>query len=113
MTETIRRYQILLNDLNNLANTISKSINELENAIIYVKKSLNIGNTNYKERELTETLEELKIQYNNLVNVYIPEVRRKINELILEQKRIEEAKRKAAEEAAKKAEEAKKEKNND
>ncbi len=111
MTAEIRRYQVLLSNLNNLANTIQASINELESAVTYSKISLNIGSTNYKQSDLEEMLYELKNEYSNLVNVYIPEVRRKINELIEEQRRIEAARR-AAEEAKKKEAE-KKAKEND
>lgn len=111
MTAEIRRYQALLSNLNNLANTLQAIINELESAVTYSKIALNIGNTNYKQKDLEEMLYEVNSEYNNLVNVYIPEVRRKINELIEEQRRIEAARR-AAEEAKRKEAE-KKAKEND
>ena len=112
MNAEIRRYQVLLNNLNNLAGTLQSSITELENAINYSKISINISAKSYKKIELENIQADLKSEYNNLVNIYIPEARRKINELIQEQRRLEEARRKAAEEAKKQAE-AKKAKEND
>lgn len=112
MNAEIRRYQVLLNNLNNLAGTLQSSITELENAINYSKISINISDKSYKKIELENIQADLKREYNNLVNIYIPEARRKINELIQEQRRLEEARRKAAEEAKKQAE-AKKAKEND
>lgn len=112
MNAEIRRYQILLSNLNNLAGTLQSSITELEKAITYSKISINIGEKSYKKIELENIQADLQNEYNSLVNVYIPEARRKINELILKQKRLEEARRKAAEEAKKQAE-AKKAKEND
>ena len=40
MNAEIRRYQVLLNNLNNLAGTLQSSITELENAINYSKISI-------------------------------------------------------------------------
>ena len=95
MNAEIRRYQVLLNNLNNLAGTLQSSITELENAINYSKISINISDKSYKKIELENIQADLKSEYNNLVNIYIPEARRK-----------------AAEEAKKQAE-AKKAKEND
>ncbi len=97
MNAEIRRYQLLLNHLNSLAPTLQSSIQSLESAVSYSKISINIGNTNYKRIELENMLEDLKTEYANLVNVYIPEVKRKTNELIVEQNRLEEERRQAEE----------------
>ncbi len=79
MNEKVK-YQNLLNNLNNVANYILNSINELKNASSHVQKAITIDNNCYKKKEIETLINELQKQYNYLSNIYIPEVKKKIME---------------------------------
>lgn len=74
------KYQNLLSNLNTIASNLSSSINSLESAKSYSKEAINIDGTCYKKSEIDSLISDLKVQYNNLRNIYIPEVKKKIME---------------------------------
>lgn len=80
MNEKIK-YQNLLNNLNNIASNLYSSIRSLENALNEARTAINIDSTIYKRSSIENAINNLKIQYNNLHNIYIPEVKRKIMEV--------------------------------
>lgn len=80
MNEKIK-YQNLLNNLNNIASNLHNSIQNLEDALNDSRLAINIDNTSYKKSSIENTLNGLKVQYNNLRNIYIPEVKRKMTEI--------------------------------
>ncbi len=80
MNEKIK-YQKLLTDLNEIESNLLVSIQNLENAYNKAQESINIDNNCYKKRELEEILNNLKEKRNQLRNIYIPEVRKKIAEV--------------------------------
>lgn len=80
MNEKIK-YQKLLTDLNEIESNLLVSIQNLENAYNKAQESINIDNNCYKKRELEEILNILKEKRNQLRNIYIPEVRKKIAEV--------------------------------
>ena len=75
------KYQKLLTDLNEIESNLLVSIQNLENAYNKAQESINIDNNCYKKRELEEILNNLKEKRNQLRNIYIPEVRKKIAEV--------------------------------
>ena len=80
MNEKIK-YQKLLTDLNEIESNLLISIQNLENAYNKAQESINIDNNCYKKRELEEILNILKEKRNQLRNIYIPEVRKKVAEV--------------------------------
>ena len=80
MNEKIK-YQKLLTDLNEIESNLLVSIQNLENAYNKAQESINIDNNCYKKTELEEILNNLKEKRNQLRNIYIPEVRKKIAEV--------------------------------
>ena len=74
-------YQRLLNNLNDISNNLSNSIQNIESSISKIKRAINVDDNYYKKRDLENVLNDLHIQYKNIQNVYIPEVKRKIMEV--------------------------------
>ena len=79
MTEKVI-YQRLLNNLTNIKNDLYNAIQNLESAESNSYNAINVSNNPYKKREIKNTIDELRNQYNNLQNIYIPEVKRKMME---------------------------------
>lgn len=73
-------YQRLLNNLTNIKNDLYNAIQNLESAESNSYNAINVSNNPYKKREIKNTIDELRNQYNNLQNIYIPEVKRKMME---------------------------------
>ena len=80
MTEKVM-YQRLLNNLTNIKNDLYNAIQNLESAESNSYNAINVNNNPYKKREIKNALDELRTQYNNLQNIYIQEVKRKIMEV--------------------------------
>ncbi len=79
MTEKVM-YQRLLNNLTNIKNDLYNAIQNLESAESNSYNAINVSNNPYKKREIKNALDELRTQYNNLQNIYIQEVKRKMME---------------------------------
>ena len=79
MTEKVM-YERLLNNLTNIKNDLYNAIQNLESAESNSYNAINVSNNPYKKREIKNALDELRTQYNNLQNIYIQEVKRKMME---------------------------------
>lgn len=79
MTEKVM-YQRFLNNLIDIKNNLHNSINYLEAILPEISYAININGNSYKKREIETILSNLKRQYSNLQNVYIPEARKKYME---------------------------------